>query len=348
MNIVSTPRVTVLMTVYNGARYIDEALDSILAEEFTDFELIIVDDGSNDATPEIIARAAARDRRIVLLTNETNLGIPAASNRGLAIARAEFIARLDADDISLPGRLAREVAVLEAHPDVAMVSMNYESIDAHGTVLGQSDRAHPPAIVEYLLNFSNAVGGHSQVMFRRSVVEAVGGYDESHAASLDYDLWARMFPYGRIVVLPQLGMRYRVHNENATTRDRKRQIEVGQRIAKRSLSTWLGRTLSDEEVLALTHSWSPLLPAIDAKLANKILREAYRVFCERESNPQSRRLVKKIKARRLVNTATVLFANGDPGNAIRHGLLALRWQPWSAIARMLARLTLPAHATRHT
>jgi len=326
--------VTVLTTVYNGARYLDEAIDSIRAEEFTDFEHVIVDDGSTDATPEILARAASRDPRIRLLRNESNRGIAASANRGLAVARGEYIARLDADDISMPGRLAREVAVLETRPDVALVSMNYESMSADGVLIGRSHRDHPSIVVEYLLNFSNALGGHSQVMFRRSAVEAVGGYDETCAAALDSDLWTRIVRHGRIVVLPEIGMRYRVHDQSVTTRSRDTQIEVGKRVLHRTLSSYLGRSLSDHEVLAVIHAWRPLPVAVDPKLANAILREAYRIFCrETNDDPETCGLVRDVNARRLVNTAVLLLVKGDIGNALRHGLHALRWRPWMAVAR---------------
>jgi glycosyltransferase involved in cell wall biosynthesis len=330
----AAPRVTVLTTVYNGARYLEETIASILAETFTDFEYVIVDDGSTDATSEILARAAARDARIVLLRNETNRGIPASANRGLAIARGEYIARLDGDDLSLPGRLAREVAALDGDPAVVLVSMNYEAFTGDGLVLGRSHRDHPPAVVAYLLHFSNAIGGHSQVMFRRSAVEAVGGYDESCPASLDYDLWSRLAQHGRIIVLPELGMRYRVHGESVTARARDRQIAVGKRVMQRSLSAFLGRTLSDREVLALTHAWRPLRPSIDAKLANAILREAYAIFRKRERDRRSRMIVRKATARRLVNTAALLVKH-DAANALRHWLQALRWHAGKALARTL-------------
>ena len=331
---VSVPRVTVLTTVYNGERYLSEAIESILADGFGDFEYVIVDDGSTDATPQILARAAERDPRVVLLRNETNRGIATATNRGLAAARGAYIARLDADDVSLPGRLAREATFLDAHPDAAMVSMNYEWIDANGLVLGRSHRDHPPAVVEYLLNFSNSLGGHSQVMFRRGVVEAVGGYDESCRASLDYDLWTRIAPHGRIAVLPELGMRYRVHDQNLTARAADTQIEVGTRVVQRTLSAYLGRTLTERELLAVTHAWRPVLPAIDASLANAILREAFLIFCERERDPHARKAIRRVTARRLAGTARLLLAKGDLANALRHSLHALRWNAASAIARL--------------
>jgi glycosyltransferase involved in cell wall biosynthesis len=344
---VPAPRVTVLTTVYNGARYLEETIASILGETFTDFEYVIIDDGSTDATPEILARAAARDPRIVLLRNETNRGIPASANRGLAVARGEYIARLDADDLSLPGRLAREVAALDADRNLALVSMNYESFTGDGVVLGRSHRDHPPSVVEYLLHFSNSIGGHSQVMFRRSAVMAAGGYDESCPAALDYELWSRIVREGRIVVLPELGMRYRVHDESVSARARDQQVAVGKRVMHRTLSAYLGRTLSERDVLALTHAWRPLAPAVDVKLANALLREAYAIFCRGEGDAQARAVVRKVKARRLVNTAVLLLAKRDVVNALRMLSYALRWDARKALARMVEVVWFRVGTTPH-
>jgi GT2 family glycosyltransferase len=335
MHAVSVPRVTVLTTVYNGARYLQEAIDSIHAEEFTDFEHVIVDDGSTDATPDILARAATRDPRIVIVRTERNHGVASAANRGLAIARGEYIARLDADDISLPGRLAREVAVLDAHPDIALVSMNYESIDPIGNLLGTSHRDHPPAVVAYLLNFSNALGGHSQVMFRKSVVDALGGYDETCRASLDFDLWTRILAHGRIVVLPELGMRYRIHDLSISRNGSGDQVVVGKRVVQRMLSAWLGRTLSAHEVEAVIHAWRPLVPAIDPQLANAILREAFALFRQREPDVRAHCIVRNVTARRLTNTSVLLFAKGDLANALRHAMQALRWDVGTSLVRVM-------------
>jgi hypothetical protein len=197
-------------------------------------------------------------------------------------------------DISMPGRLAREVAVLDARPDVALVSMNYESMKADGKVFSRSYRDYPSEVIEYLLNFSNSLGGHSQVMFRRSVVEELGGYDESCHAALDYDLWARIVGHGRIVVLPEIGMRYRVHDENLTASGRGRQLEVGKRVVKRMLTAYLGREVSNHEANALTHAWrwDAGMIAVDPKLADALLREAYAIF-SRTNDSNACRLVRR-------------------------------------------------------
>jgi glycosyltransferase involved in cell wall biosynthesis len=326
------PRVTVLTTVYNGARYLEAAVESIRADGFADYEHVIVDDGSTDATPEILAREAANDPRIVIVRNETNRGIAPSANRGLGIARGELIARLDADDLSLAGRLARQVAYLDAYRDVVLVSMNYETITADGTSIGRSHRDHPDEVLAYLLRFSNALGGHSQVMFRASVVQSLGGYDETCQAALDYELWSRMTERGRIVVLPELGMRYRIHAESRTTTGRALQIAVGKRVLHRMLSAYLGRTLTPREVDAVAHAWRSLVPSIDAKLANAILHEAFAIF-RRTADARARRIVRRVTAHRLVNTAVLLLARKDVRNGVRHWLQALRWDFRTAMRR---------------
>lgn len=112
-----TPTVSVQMAVYNGERFLSATLESILGQHFTDFELMIVDDGSTDRTSDILAAYAARDGRIVLLNNPTRQGISAARNRALATARGRYVAITDADDLSYPSRLQKQVAFLDAHPE---------------------------------------------------------------------------------------------------------------------------------------------------------------------------------------------------------------------------------------
>jgi GT2 family glycosyltransferase len=329
----TSPRITILTTVYNGAAHLQETLDSVLAQEYGDYEWIVVDDGSTDATPEILERAAAADPRVVVVRNETNRGIAASSNRGLAMASCEYVARLDADDLTLPGRFTQEVAVLDADPAAVMVSMNYETFTDGGRTLGRSHRDEPPEVVAFLLNLSNAVGGHSQVMFRRSVVLAAGGYDESFPLSLDYDLWTRLVPHGRIVILPGLGMRYRLHPASVTAKDRSLQVRMSISVARRTLSAYLGRTLSDREAYAVAHAWRPLAPSVDTPLAHAILCEAYELFCQREGrDPRLRRCVRRAYARQLM-TAAALMTKRDAADSLHHAVASVRWHPAMALRR---------------
>src|SRR5262245_21907442 len=115
-----TPRVTVLIPVYNRVQYVAVAIESILAQHFTNFELLLIDDGSTDGSLEVL-RSYTADPRVRLLRNESNLGIPRTRNKGVALARGEYVAMLDSDDYAYPTRLGRQVDFLDRHPDYALV-----------------------------------------------------------------------------------------------------------------------------------------------------------------------------------------------------------------------------------
>src|SRR5690606_26457619 len=129
------PKVSVVMPVYNGERFLRQAVDSILQQDFQDFEFIIVDDGSKDHTWNILQDYARHDPRVILLRNDTNNGVLAARNRGLAVAQGEYLAVQDADDISLPQRFRLQVAYLDQHPQVSAIGSPAQRIDEHGRVL---------------------------------------------------------------------------------------------------------------------------------------------------------------------------------------------------------------------
>jgi len=127
------PKVTVLMPVYNGERYLNEAVDSILGQTFTDFEFLIIDDASTDKTPEILR--SYDDPRIRVVTNEENLGLSKSLNKGLALARGEFIARMDADDVSYPYRLQVQHEFMTQHPGAGVIGSWAEYIDRKGEIV---------------------------------------------------------------------------------------------------------------------------------------------------------------------------------------------------------------------
>lgn len=333
-----SPRVTVLTTILNGERYVDETITSVLASRYDDFEYVIVDDGSTDQTPAILEKWRERDPRIVVLTNEVNRGIPAAANRGLAVARGEYIARIDADDLSEPDRLSAQVEVLDAQPDLVMVSMNYYLMRSDGRILRKTRHDAPPEVIAYLLNFGNAVGGHSQVMYRRSAVREVGGYDERFPVSLDYELWTRLAKAGRILILPTIGMRYRLHDESVSNRSGARQLQVSAEITRRTLGEYLGRPIRDHELQSLTSLWRNRPPSVDLATAQGVLREALAIFLNREGrDPALARRVRKEMARRIVGMGVALAWRGDLALALQHFAAAVRWDV-SASVRALLRL----------
>jgi glycosyltransferase involved in cell wall biosynthesis len=209
------PKVTVLMAVYNGERFLREAIDSILAQSFRDFEFLIINDGSTDNTREIVQSYS--DPRIRLVDNGCNLGLTRSLNRGLELAEGQFIARQDADDISEPERLSRQVAFLEAHPEVVLLGTWYKEIDAQGNVVGNRELpCDYTQICWSLLFFCPFV--HSSVMFRRAVVqEPVGFYDESFVYAQDYDLWCRITRHYSVANLNQYLLKLRIQPWSMTS-----------------------------------------------------------------------------------------------------------------------------------
>ena len=205
----SKSAVSVLMPVYNGERFLAEAIESILGQTFTDFEFVIVDDGSTDASPAILADYASRDPRIRVIT-QANAGIVAALNRGLAECRAPLVARMDADDISLPARLERQVDFLKSHPEILVVGCAAQLISEE-KIPGPVMR-HPSSPKEIDAGLqTETMLAHPSVLMRREPILKIGGYRELLRHSEDYDLWTRLAGNCQIANLPECLLHYRIH-----------------------------------------------------------------------------------------------------------------------------------------
>ena len=194
------PRVSVLMSVYNGERYLREAVESILDQTFADFEFIVIDDGSTDRSYLIMKSYS--DPRLIVVRQE-NLGLPKSLNRGLALARGEYVARQDADDVSLPLRLEKQVEFLNGHPDVAIVGTFFWVLNGSRTVR----TAHEPPCHDLHIRWTLLLGSafaHPAVMYRRSVIQILGGYDERFERAQDYELWSRLIREFRGANIPQI------------------------------------------------------------------------------------------------------------------------------------------------
>jgi hypothetical protein len=205
-------RVTVLMAVHDGEPYVMQAIGSVLAQSFADFELLVVDDASSDGTPRLLA--AIEDPRVRVLRNERNVGQVPSLNRGLREARGELIARLDADDWCRADRLELQVAALDAEPDVAVVGSWATVVDADDCDVGVARQPIRDYVDFLYLNLVAWVQiPHPAATYRRDVVLGLGGYDETLGPSEDKDLW-------RKIALSRLGgrnveaelIRYRVHS----------------------------------------------------------------------------------------------------------------------------------------
>jgi len=206
------PRVSVLMAAYNAAPYVQAAVDSILAQTFAGFELIVVEDGSTDATPAILAECAQRDARVRLLSLP-HAGLCTALNRGLALARASLVARMDADDVARPARLAKQVAFMDQHPEVGLCGTWGELLDARSRILWRY--AVSDAELRCRQLFETALM-HPSVMLRPELVRAVGGYDPDYPTAEDYDLWVRLSEHTQMANLPEPLLLHRRHATQVT------------------------------------------------------------------------------------------------------------------------------------
>lgn len=207
----SEPKISVIMPAYNAEKYIKEAIDSILSQTFGDFEFIIIDDGSTDNTCAIIESYS--DSRIRFFRNEKNMGVAATLNRGLDLARGEYIARMDSDDISLPQRFEKQVAFMDSHPDIAVCGTAIECFGArHETrFFSENDAALK---VDLLFGCCFA---HPSVMLRTSVIRSNSFYyDTAFDKMEDYELWCRVSKVGGLSSLHEILLKYRVHPGQVT------------------------------------------------------------------------------------------------------------------------------------
>ncbi|RKQ96844.1 glycosyl transferase family 2 [Kushneria sinocarnis] len=241
----SSPRVTVFIPVHNRQHYIVTAVDSILAQTFTDLELLVIDDGSTDATLEVLSRY--RDPRLRIETNPRNLGIPATRNRGLGLARGEYIALLDSDDHAWPERLARQVSVLDRHPELAQLGSACNFMDARGQLLKRVRRRPVDAAeVDASLPFYCALTNRT-LLARTAVLREAGGYDESFPRCQDYELHQRLSRTHRMANLPDILVCGREHAARFTRQTRDVGRERKQAICQRALEE-LGITPTPEEL----------------------------------------------------------------------------------------------------
>lgn len=216
----SVPRVSVLMAVHNEERFLSAAVDSILEQTFTDFELIVIDDASIDRSREIAA--SYRDPRLRLLPNAANLGLTRSLNRGLSFCRGEYIARIDGNDLASPTRLAKQVAFLDTHPDVGILGTQAIAINVRGRRIRRAswwsaawERPLGGVAMEWYRAFDTPFV-HSSVMFRRELVERLGRYDERYVLAEDAELWSRAGDHTQLANLDEPLIAFRLDPSSMT------------------------------------------------------------------------------------------------------------------------------------
>ena len=228
---VAHPAVTVLMPAYNAGRYIREAVESVLAQTFTDFEFLIINDGSTDETADVLA--SFEDARIRIVSRE-NRGVIASLNEGLALARAPFIARMDADDVCLPHRLRRQLDFLRDNPDHVLVGSDVVYTDREGfPILTINAGGHTDAELRENF-FRRSPMFHPTVTVRKDAVMQAGGYPAGALLFEDWLLWMRVMKYGKAQVLPEVLLRVRLNPESVTVDEKWRGPEFAA-IRKRAL-----------------------------------------------------------------------------------------------------------------
>ncbi|HVF67307.1 MAG TPA: glycosyltransferase [Pyrinomonadaceae bacterium] len=237
------PRVSVLLPVYQGERYLREAVDSILNQTFNDFEFIIIDDASTDGSAEIIGSYG--DPRIRFVRNDANLGLTATLNAGLELARGEYVARMDQDDVSLPERLSRQVAFMDSRPELAASGTWAKEIDEGGNVTGER-RMTVGEQMEYGYWWPCPII-HPSAFIRRSLLGGIR-YEPDVGHAADYDLWLALKKNHALDNLPEFLILYRVHGGSTSIMHTDAQF----RSVHQSLCRRTGLAASYEEFLELT------------------------------------------------------------------------------------------------
>jgi glycosyltransferase involved in cell wall biosynthesis len=226
------PLVSAVMPVYNCAPYLEEAIWSIRRQTFTDFEFIIVNDGSIDDSPAIIRRHAAADSRIVVI-DQPNRGLAPAINSGVSAARGKYIARMDGDDIAWPERFVRQVSELDKNPELAVVGGRAQLCCPAGLILGveYGRLTSHEAIEEALLRASSPIV-HPAATMRADAVQAVGGYRDEYSTVEDLDLFLRLARVGRLGNVPEVVLTYRQHLGSTRYTDSSIQMERATKAVK--------------------------------------------------------------------------------------------------------------------
>lgn len=226
------PLISVIMSAYNAEKYLNQAIESILNQTYDNFEFLIYNDGSTDKTAEIIN--SYKDQRIIIV-NQENIGLTKTLNLALKKATGEYIARMDADDISEPDRFQKQIDFFLKNPEISLCGGQAKMIDEAGQFSSNyqvplSDKE----IKKMILKHNPFI--HSAIMFKKSILNTTKGYDESFRFAQDYELWTRVLEKFKTANLPDCLLKYRVHKKNITKSNNLTVRLIGIRI--RLLALW--------------------------------------------------------------------------------------------------------------
>lgn len=344
------PAISSVLPVYNGEAYVQEAVESILAQTFTDFELIAINDGSTDGSGAILRELATRDPRIVLI-DRPNGGLVSALNEGILRARAPLIARMDADDVAAPERFALQLARMTAEPALGVLGSFIRIMDKTGCAIRLGDYPVTPAETARFLEHGCPLA-HPTVMMRKDAVVKAGGYRGVFSHCEDYDLWLRISELGYAIAnLSQPLLNYRVHGANVSAVHRETQ-ELGTIVAClahrcrkaglpdpvdgverlhpsiiESVPAYLRQDL-DAAMFALRHAHISLA-------SKEIVEEAWLDYCKLKSTTKRDPVISGFLLR-LLNGAV---CNRVYGLALRAFIESLCLHPLNTSRRLWAKLT---------
>lgn len=235
------------MPVYNGEKFLQEAMESILNQTYEDFEFLIINDASTDRSEDIIR--SYDDPRIRLITNQENIGLTASLNKGLKLARGTYVARMDADDVSLPHRLEKQLSYITEHDNTGMVSSWYDIINERGETISTHRPEFEYEDIYYTLTFYNCLG-HSTAFYDRELVQRLGGYPGYRRAQ-DYALWFKLSRITRVEIMREVLVRWRKQETNISQRFRDEQHFFAYKTSSKNITTLLSRPVDEECLKAL-------------------------------------------------------------------------------------------------
>lgn len=267
----SAPAVSVVLPVHNGERFLREAVESVLAQSLSDFELLAVDDGSTDATAEILGEYAARDARIAI-HRQANAGGAEARNRAFAMASAPLVANMDADDVASPARLERQLEFMRQHPDVAVLGGALAFIDEQGRQFGEWQYPLTDAEIRSAFDHTTPIA-HPTTMIRKEAFLAAGGYRALLTRAEDIDLWLRIAERHAVANLPDVLISYRVHSAQTSVLDSEVQAHgtLAARIAARARAE--GRPDPIETLERIDDETLRQIGATDQEVASAVVRK---------------------------------------------------------------------------
>jgi len=324
------PKVSVLIPVYNCERFISQALESVYNQTYQNFEVIIVDDGSTDRTSEILVDM--KDSRTFIYRNPQNKGLTRSLNIGLKLCRGEYVARMDADDVSYPQRFEKQVRFLNENPDCLVVGSWCNWIDSNGEMHGSWEPPTEYEDIKKKLLVNNSLA-HGSVMLRRSSLTKIGGYNEKYTYAQDYDLWLRLSEVGEIQNIAEHLYNLRFWTEAVSSARKKQQDEYAelalqealQRKNIQKLRTSPGASSSPQiSVVLTTYNRPELLEKTFTGFANQTAaREDFEVIVVDDgSEPPVKEIVEKFSDR--INTVYLYQENGGLAAARNNGIRAVK------------------------